>query len=208
LLHLREAGIEEAIIITGFGANLVEAEIALHAIPGLNVRTIYNPFFALADNLASCWVARSEFDRTTLLLNGDTLFETEIARRLIGAPPAKITLAVDRKEAYDSDDMKVLAEGSKLMSVGKHIASYNAESIGFMRFSKDGAAMFAQAVEAAMRRPEGLKRWYLSVIDHLAVETGEVAIQPIDGLEWGETDFLEDVQGNIELTARWAAKAR
>lgn len=206
LLHLRAAGIEEVAIITGFGANLVEAEIALHQIPDLKVRTVYNPFFELADNLASCWVARAEFDRATLLLNGDTLFEAAIAERLLVAPAAQITLAVDQKETYDSDDMKVLAEGSKLLSVGKHIASYNAESIGFMRFSADGAAMFAHAIEAAMRRPEGLRRWYLSVIDHLAAETGQVAIQSIAGLEWGETDFPEDVKDNVALTARWAAK--
>jgi choline kinase len=205
LHRLAQAGIAETVVVTGFGANLVDAEIAHIPLGGMKVRTLFNPFYALADNLASCWLARREFDRPVLLLNGDTLFETAVARRLIAAEPAEITLAIDRKDSYDSDDMKVQTQGTRLCAIGKSIETYDAESIGFLRFSAEGAARFSTAIDEAMRLPEGLRRWYLSVIDHLAHTTGSVAVQSIEGLEWGETDFLEDVTANIALTARWAA---
>jgi len=206
LRALEAAGVEDAVVVTGFGANLVDAEVARIGLSRLKVRTLFNPFYALADNLASCWLAKREFDREVLLLNGDTLFETAVAERLIGAPDAEITLAIDRKETYDSDDMKVQTEGPRLCAIGKSIETYDAESIGFLRFSAAGAARFSHAVEEAMRRPEGLKRWYLSVIDHLAQTTDAVAVQSIEGLEWGETDFPEDVAANVALTAGWTAK--
>jgi choline kinase len=206
LRRLEAAGLKEAVVVTGFGANLVDAEVARWPAAGMKVRTLFNPFFALADNLASCWLARREFDRPVLLLNGDTLFETAIAERLIGAPASEITLAIDRKPSYDSDDMKVQTDGLRLCAIGKSIETYDSESIGFLRFSAAGAARFSQAVDEAMRRPEGLKRWYLSVIDHLAHTTEAVAVQSIEGLEWGETDFPEDVAHNVALTAGWVAK--
>lgn len=206
LHHLEAAGVREAVVVTGFGANLVDAEIARTPHGGMKVRTLFNPFFELADNLASCWLARREFDRPVLLLNGDTLFEAAIAQRLISAPDAEITLAIDRKPTYDSDDMKVQTEGSRLLAIGKSIETYDAESIGFLRFSEAGADRFSHAVDEAMRRREGLTRWYLSVIDHVAHTTSAVAVQSIEGLEWGETDFPEDVQANIALTGRWANK--
>jgi choline kinase len=206
LRALEEAGVPEAVVVTGFGANLVDAEVARLRLPKLKVRTLYNPFYALADNLASCWLAKREFDRPVLLLNGDTLFETAIAERLIGAPDAEITLAIDRKETYDSDDMKVQTQGARILAIGKSIETYDAESIGFLRFSAAGAGRFSHAIDEAMRRPEGLKRWYLSVIDHLAHTTEAVAVQSIEGLEWGETDFPEDVAFNVALTAKWAAQ--
>ena len=205
LHRLQAAGVREAVVVTGFGANLVDADVARLPEGRMKVRTLFNPFFELADNLASCWLARREFDRPVLLLNGDTLFETAIAQRLISAPDAEITLAIDRKATYDSDDMKVQTQGLRLCAIGKSIETYDAESIGFLRFSADGAARFSHAVDEAMRRPEGLRRWYLSVIDHLAQTTEAVAVQSIEGLDWGETDFPEDVQANIALTARWAA---
>jgi choline kinase len=205
LQALEQAGISEAVVVTGFGANLVDAEVARLGLASLKVRTLFNPFFALADNLASCWLARREFDGPTLLLNGDTIFETAVAQRLIEAPPAEITVAIDRKPTYDSDDMKVLTEGSSLRAIGKTIEAYDAESIGFLRFSAEGAHRFSAAIDEAMRRPEGLRRWYLSVIDHIAQTTNAVHVQSIEGLDWGETDFPEDVTQNIALTARWAA---
>ncbi|MCA1482078.1 nucleotidyltransferase, partial [Bradyrhizobium sp. NBAIM08] len=66
-------------------------------------------------------------------------------------------------------------------------------------------ALFTRYVEAIIRRPEGLKRWYLSVINEIAQETGRVRVQSIEGLGWAEMDFPEDIPGNQALAARWAA---
>jgi choline kinase len=205
LLRLQAAGLREAVVVTGFGADEVEAEIARLDLPRMKVRTFYNPFYALADNLASCWVARHEFDRDVLLLNGDTIFEAAIAERLLGAPAAEITVTVDRKSGYDADDMKVETDGARLVAIGKTIATYDAESIGFLRFSAAGAQRFTAEVQQTMLRPEGLRRWYLSVINDLASAGADVKVQSIQGLEWAEMDFPQDVDSNQALTARWAA---
>jgi choline kinase len=205
LLRLEAAGVREAVVVTGFGADEVDAEIARLDLRRMSVRTFYNPFYALADNLASCWVARHEFDRDVLLLNGDTIFEAAIAERLLGAPPAEITVTVDRKPGYDADDMKVETDGDRLLAIGKTIETYDAESIGFLRFSAAGAQRFSAAVQQTMLRPEGLRRWYLSVINDLAQSGADVRVRSIEGLEWAEMDFPQDVESNKALTARWAA---
>ena len=41
-----------------------------------------------------------------VLLNGDTLFEAPVLERLVHDASAPVTLAIDRKAAYDDDDMK------------------------------------------------------------------------------------------------------
>ena len=205
LRHLQAAGLSEAVVVTGFAAEAVDAEIAGLSLPGLNVRTLFNPFYSLTDNLATCWLARAEMQGGFLLLNGDTLFEPEIATRLLAAPPAPITVTIDRKPSYDADDMKVLTQGARLMAIGKTITAYDAESIGFLRFAPEGADAFVREVEAALRTPQGLRRWYLSVIDQLAGDGGvEVATASIEGLGWAEMDVPEDIPRNLELTELWA----
>lgn len=207
LQHLRQAGITEAVVVTGFAADTVEAEIAGLDLPGMTVRTLYNPFFSLTDNLATCWLARGEMVGDFLLLNGDTLFEPAIAERLMAAPSAPITVTIDRKaEGYDADDMKVLTEGDALRAIGKTIEAYDAESIGFLRFDAEGAALFTRVVQQIMRTPEGLKRWYLSVINQIAQDHDVVRVQSIQGLDWAEMDFPEDLPRNRELAAAWAAE--
>ncbi|MDF2901659.1 MAG: nucleotidyltransferase [Phenylobacterium sp.] len=204
LLHLKAAGLTEVVVVTGFGAEAVEEEIAQIALPDMTVRTHFNPFYGLTDNLATCWLAREEMRGAFLLLNGDTLFEPAIASRLLQAPASAVTVTVDRKTAYDADDMKVLTEGSRLLAIGKTIPAFDAESIGFLRFSADGAGAFVRTVEQIMRSPEGLKRWYLSVINEMAQAGEEVSTVSIEGLGWAEMDFPEDVARNLELTQSWS----
>jgi choline kinase len=207
LRHLRQAGVTEVVVVTGFAADTVETEIAGLDLPGMTVRTLFNPFFGLTDNLATCWLARGEMVGDFLLLNGDTLFEPAIAERLIAAPSAPITVTIDRKAAgYDADDMKVLTDGDALRAIGKTIEAYDAESIGFLRFNPEGAALFTKIVEAALRTPEGLKRWYLSVINQIAQDHDVVRVRSIEGLDWAEMDFPEDLPRNRELAAAWAAE--
>jgi choline kinase len=207
LANLASVGVAEAVVVTGFNAALVEEEIAGLDLGGMRVRTLFNPFYSLTDNLATCWMAREEIVGDVLLLNGDTLFEPAVAARLLAAPPAPITLTIDRKAEYDDDDMKVRTDGDRLRAVGKTLELYDGESIGFTRFSPEGAAMFVGYVESALRGPEGLKRWYLSVIDQIARETGLVKVASIKGLGWAEMDFPADMARNLALTERWTSRA-
>lgn len=207
-LHgLAAAGVGEAVILTGFKAERIEEVVATRAPPGLNVRTVYNPFFEAADNLASCWIARAELTGDCLILNGDTLFEPAIARKLVGTPPAlPITVTIDRKaEGYDDDDMKVKTENGRLLAIGKKLplAQVDGESIGFLRFTAAGAARFVSEVERIMRTPTGLGLWYLSVIDQIARTGSEVGVLSIEGLQWGEMDFPADLEFNEALVRDW-----
>jgi choline kinase len=207
LQNLASVGVTEAVVVTGFGADLVDEEVAGLDLPGLTVRTLFNPFYALSDNLATVWLIRNELQGDVMLLNGDTLFEPDVAERLLAAPHADIIVTIDRKGSYDDDDMKVLTHGEVLKAIGKTLTEFNAESIGFLRFSPEGAALFTGHVEQALRRPEGLKRWYLSVIDQVARDTGKVRVHSIEGLGWAEMDFPADLPRNLALTERWAARA-
>jgi choline kinase len=128
-------GVEDITVVVGFGAELVETGLA-QRYGARRVRTLYNPFYTITDNLVSCWVARGEMERDFLILNGDTLFASVVLERLLAAPQHPITLAVSRKDGYDDDDMKVIRDGDRLLRVGKKLPreAVNAESIGMMTF--------------------------------------------------------------------------
>jgi choline kinase len=195
LRALAEAGVEEAVVLVGFGASQVEEFVANRAANGIRVTTIFNPFFAVSDNLATCWLAREWMQGEFLILNGDTLFEPAVARRLLASVEAPLTLAVNEKDAYDDDDMKVsLRDGKRLVAVGKTLDAriVDAESIGLMLFRADGARAFNEVLEHAMRHPEAVNQWYLSSVNELA-QTTEVSTLPITGLWWGEVDSPEDL---------------
>jgi choline kinase len=191
---LARCGIAEVTVVTGFASEQVERALAARTAPP-PAQALYNPFFRVSDNLASCWIARAAMRRDFVLLNGDTLFEPAVLQRLLAAPARPVRLAVDRKATYDADDMKVSldAEG-RLRRVGKQLAAeiVDAESIGLMLFRGQGPALFREALEGALRRSDALHAWYLSVIDELA-DHGHVWTQTIQGLTWAEIDSPADI---------------
>lgn len=192
--QLAACGVDEVAVVVGFRAGAVDAFLESLGRPGLAIRSVFNPFFNVADNLASCWMARQEMDREFVLLNGDTLFEPAILESLLAAPQAPVTLAIDRKDSYDSDDMKVRLDGTKLVEVGKSLTSQkiDGESIGMMRFSGEGPKRFTDVLGEIMHTPNGISWWYLKAIGVLA-DQGLVETHSIEGLTWGEVDFKEDL---------------
>jgi choline kinase len=202
-------GVGEAVVVTGFHDELVEAAIARRD-GGPRVRTIYNPFYKVADNLGSLFVAREELTGDCLVWNGDTLVSDELMRRVLGNSCDGISVTIDRKDRYDEDDMKVVtgAQG-RLHAIGKRLpmGNVNAESIGLLAFRGDGAARFRSAIERAIRTAEGTTIWYLRVIHHLAQES-DVWTLNIAGEEWGEVDFPPDVDSARELVDRWDRQKR
>jgi len=198
-------GVEEIVVVTGFRDDQIEAALARRGSAGPRVKTIFNPFYKVADNLGSLFVAREELDGDTLVWNGDTLVSEALMARVVGnAEREGICVTIDRKDGYDDDDMKVVvAEDGVLKAIGKRIsAGVNGESIGLLAFRGDGARRFRTAIEKAMRTTEGTTIWYLRVIHQIAQEA-PVWTLDINGEEWGEVDFPEDVEAAKALTARW-----
>ena len=200
---LNSIGINDVIAVVGYAAQRIE--LLLKKKYQDKISFVYNPFYEIADNLASCWMAKEHFYDDFLILNGDTLFEPNVISTLLSKDEFPITLATDHKDNYDDDDMKVITQGSQLISVGKKLPldKVNGESIGMMHFNPQGATLFRQTIEALMYQPESLQKWYLSIIDQLASDD-HVGTCSVHGLEWTEVDFVQDLGRAQDLAEKWS----
>lgn len=191
---LLSLGIDRITVVVGYGADSVEG--LLKECYGMNcIKLLYNPEFAETNNLVSCWWAREEMNEDFLLLNGDTLFEESVLRRLLEAPVRPVTVTVDHKKMYDADDMKVTLEGSRLVDIGKDLEpdKTNGESIGMILFRGEGPALFRAALENALSDPSARKAFYLSVIREMS-RSMHVHTCSIAGLKWCEIDYPADLK--------------
>lgn len=204
---IHACGLNDISVVTGFKAELMERELARLAAPGLKLTPVFNPFYKVADNSGSCWLARPAMQGDFLLVNGDTLFERAVLAKLLKSPPADITVTIDRKPAYDEDDMKVQIAGTQLKAIGKKLAmdTVNGESIGMLLFRNGGPKLFTDYIERLLRSPDGVAAWYLQVIHRIAQEH-RVETCSIEGLQWGEVDFPADLEKARELVANWPDK--
>ena len=202
---LTQGGVDDIAVVIGYHARDVQDLLKRLEGPKLKIRTIFNPFYKLADNLASCWMARHEMGQDFVILNGDTVIEPKIFQQLLASPAAPITVTIDKKESYDSDDMKVHLKGEKLLDIGKTLPPErtDGESIGMLLFRTEGPKLFTHYLDDIMHTPEGLKWWYLRAIGQIA-ERANVMTCNIEGLGWGEVDFPADLERVSKLVEDWA----
>lgn len=199
LFTLAGAGVHDVTVVTGFMPHMVDAEIdkfnaEMHD-GAPRVRPLFNPFYQIADNLASCWMARGEMRDDFLIINGDTLFEPAIIEAVLAAPASNaVQVTVDKKPAYDADDMKVTLDGDRLTAIGKTLLAprSHAESIGILRFCGAGVSLFRDQLDAMMHTPDGVSSWYLKAIDALAKAGHPINTCSIEGMTWAELDTPED----------------
>ncbi len=198
-------GIKEFVVITGYGAPLMDAALeALAQELSVEIRTVFNPFYTVADNLASCWMARHEMGSDFVQVNGDNVFKADMVERILAAPPAPVTVAINHKDQYDNDDMKVMLDGERLTEIGKTLPleAVDAEAIGIYVFRGEGAEVYRGVLDQAMHEPSGLKQWFPSAVGTTAKLT-DVKVCAIDGHEWCEVDFPVDLQAARQMVASW-----
>ena len=204
LESLASAGASDVVVATGFQADRVRGITErFHKLP---VRIAHNPFYAHCDNLGTCWVVRHEMTDPFVLINGDTMFEPEVFRRLTAGPHThQITLVTNIKKNYDDDDMKVVVDNGTLKRVDKQLpaASVTGESIGMILFRGTGVGRFRTQLETMMLHESTLKRWYLSAVDLLARQ-GQVGTIDTGGHGWCEIDDRKDLDyASVTVPSWW-----
>jgi L-glutamine-phosphate cytidylyltransferase len=198
-------GLRDFVVVTGYGADKMEAALAgIAAKLGVTITPLFNPFYAVADNLASCWLARPFMDRDFIQVNGDNVFQGDLVAKLLAPSAHAVAVAINRKDGFDADDMKVMLDGARLTEVGKTLPvdTVDAEAIGFYIFRGEGPAHYAAELQLALRDPQGLKRWFPSAIGSLAKKI-PVGVVEITGLRWSEVDFPIDLLQARQLVAGW-----
>ncbi len=203
-------GIVNITVVTGFESNAVEAVLQQRYANRAHINIIFNPFFEVADNLVSCWVARSAMNHDFLLLNGDIIFDPEVLTKVLNSEPAPITLCVNRKSVYDADDMKVQLDRKgcvRHVSKTLPVSQIDAESIGLVFFRQEGPQLFCNAIENALRHRDKLKSWYFTIIDSLA-GTQMIKACSVSEHRWCEVDVAADLAIAEELFGRMTPTQR
>ena len=210
LRQLAVAGIDDVVVVTGYRANKVAAEVErVNRDHGTSARVLENSDFANMDNIGSAWCASHEMNQDFIILNGDTLFRASIPTQLVQQAHAPIRVTLSQKSGYDDDDMKVSLDSSgQLTAVGKNIclSQTQAESIGMILFRGAGVRRFREKLDALVASPDPLGRgYYLAAIDSLARET-PLQTCVVDQDLWCEIDFPDDLAEARKLLGQWNAQ--
>jgi choline kinase len=212
VLGMRQAGtIDEIVFVIGYQAGLVERRI--RAWPGRpRLKTVFNPFFGVSNNLMSLWLAREEMCDDFVVTNGDNLFTPAVYRRLLDECGDGIFLALSPKRRFDPDDMKARVTRGHVAEVAKTLPSARcrAESPGLVLVrGAEARATFVATLETLARVPDSIGRFWLEVFNQLARDGRPAEPWYFDGADaWQEIDFHADVDTAKSLLKTKLARLR
>lgn len=193
LFALRKVGIKDVVIVTGYLSDQIEAKVKF--LNNWNIVIVYNPFYRITNNLVSFWLGLPYMRGDFVSINGDNVFSPLLLERLLDSR-GNIVMTIDRKDAYDADDMKVITHDSLVTTVGKHIPPQeaNAESVGIIKYCGTGTSLIRQAISNMIKRDENMSAFYLSALQQIINEGFPVTYCEVEPDLWAEVDFHEDLQ--------------
>ncbi len=136
LATLRDEGVQEAIIITGYRADDVSARIDEQRPAGLTLRFVYNQHWRRRNGLSVLAARQAVAGRDFFLSMADHLYSSSVVRALRTVPRADqdVVLAVDYRIAdiNDPDDAMWVALHSdeRIHDIGKDLTEYHAVDTG------------------------------------------------------------------------------
>jgi choline kinase len=192
IANLRLYGLNQITVVVGY-----EAEQVKHLL-GDTVSYVYNPIHDRTNSLYSLWLARQPAHEGFILLNGDVVFHPLILERLLVSPYPD-ALTVELKTEFDVEQMKVALDGDRVVGISKALETPVAagENLGVVKFSRDGAQVLCQKVEALVAQGR-VNEWCPRAFDAIAPYHPLFAVD-VGKLPWIEVDFPEDWRAAVEL---------
>ena len=192
--------IDEVIIVIGYLYEQVESKLKNFK-TNLKIRTLYNPFYEMSNNLITLWLSKYEMNKDFLITNGDNLYTNDVVSDLVNMTNDGIYVTICYRDNLGEDDMKViLDENKKILRVSKEIEKSNVESIGLVKVQGDKyRKIYQEVLEQLARDKIYLNKFWLETFNVLAERGVEIHSFEIDKDKWREVDFHFDLKDLREL---------
>lgn len=186
--QLRRLKIHDIVIVTGYQKHFVE-----EAVHSLEVKTVFNPFYSVSDNLASFWTGRGFINGTCIMAHGDLIVEDDLLKSLAKAKE-DIILPYDRL-SVDNESMKMKIIDENLVNLSKSISreETTGESIPMMKFSKPAVSELKRITETVLEKGQFGHFIDDAVFQLIQQRRFSTSFIDVTGLRWLEIDTQEDL---------------
>ncbi|MEW5766901.1 MAG: sugar phosphate nucleotidyltransferase [bacterium] len=189
---VREAGVEEFLIVTGFAGEKLKSNLGTGEDLGVKLEYIHNPDWRKGNGI-SVLTAREAIDPAEhfLLLMSDHVFEPGLVKQVREEKMAddECLLGCDLNwpAVYDlADATKVLINEGKITDIGKELASFNGVDCGVFLCS---GALFEALEESLAKGNDSLSDGV-----RILARAGKMRAKEITGLFWQDVDTKEDIK--------------
>lgn len=177
----------EIVMIVGY-----KKEKIFEVLKDYPVKYYYNPFFRATNSLGSLWFAKEEldYDDDIILGNADVFWGQEILDTLMQNDHDAVLLGDNTRSTVGDYFFKT--ENDMLVAYGKDLSlqSRSCEYVGLAKLKREFLPTFSRHVQELVDA-EAYHLWWENALYEYCKQY-PVYIQDVNGLFWGEIDYIED----------------
>jgi len=201
LTALREAGVQETLIVVGYKGHLVRKRLEALKIPDMRLRFVRARHFRLGNGGSLASVTRELTGDSFLLVMADHVFGPELAERVLKSSPISLGVKMLKdSEKPSEEDTKVLVDDMGLIRrIGKRIRVANGIDAGV--FKCDGRVL------DAARYPLSRKSVTVScIMNHLLAKRTGIHAVDVSDLSWLDVDTPRDIPKAVSLLSEYVRR--
>ncbi len=196
LENLKENGIKEVIIVTGFYAGSIRDKFG-HNYQGLQLKYVHSTEYESTGSMYSLSLLQGLVDDDIVVLESDLLYDKKAIQTILESPYPNVILVADLLNS--GDDVYICAdENNKLINLGKNISEEEKQKacgalVGITKYSKEYLPiLFAQAEQDYAQNE---KQYHYEECVFSTTKLGHVVhTQFCNDLNWIEIDNEDDLK--------------
>lgn len=188
--------IDEVILIVGYRAEQIENHIL--AYNGIDVKTVYTPYYEVSGNLFSLWMASQYMcDDDVFITNADNIINSEVWKRMDKVN--ETCLALCKNPNLKEDDMKAYVLKDHVINVHKHITmGVNVfESVSLLKVCKADIKQFALCLGEMVREKANMQVYWPTIVSYMMTDGIYTKPIMINKSQWQEIDYHHDIMDLI-----------
>lgn len=183
---LRQYGIDDVLVVVGYGAKEVEAAVNCQA------EIIFNEIWDKTNSLYSLSLCRRHIRGAVVIMNCDVLTHGMVLQRILDQPGN--AFAYDSTTGMDDEHMKIALCDGRLTAMSKNLLTKHCcgENVGLLSFdSETTQVLFAESDKVLAEG--GHQLWLAAAVERVAQRRLVQAVDVAD-IPWIEIDYPEDLR--------------
>ena len=194
---LEKNGINEAAIVVGYLGDIVIDKLG-HSYRNMKITYIWNKVYDETNSMYSAWLAREYLEQGAILIEGDTVFEEALIRKVLQAPDDKAFWIGDRFNREYMGSMSITDSENRIIDVQivrEELREYKDnyyKSTGVLKIPPWYGKLFSEWLNEEVNN--GNVQVYYDIVISKHVNDAPIYIFDFTGGIWNEIDSLDDLK--------------
>ena len=190
-------GIDETVIVVGYLGNVVIDKIG-YKYGNMKITYLWNEVYDKTNSMYSAWLAREYLEQGAILIEGDTVFEEALIKKVLQTPQDKTFWVGDRFTREYMGSMSTVDNKNRIIDlkiVRAELIEYRDnyyKSTGILKLTPEYGKLFSQWLNNDVQK--GNVQIYYDIVIGNHLEDAPIYICDITGDIWNEIDSLDDLR--------------